>query len=187
MVQGIILAGGFSSRMGKNKMSLEIDHKPLLSYTIESMRPFVDKIYLVTGHYDKEIRTFIKEDENVRIVYNKDYEKGMFSSVLCGLHFVNDDFFILPGDLPFIHTGTYEALLKGTKPVRYPTYKGQEGHPLFIKGELKEKLLKEGMDSNLRAFRDKQDKEAIEVDDKFILRDIDTIEEYKQLLKERGL
>ena len=168
MAQGIILAGGFSSRTKTNKMSLMINHKPILVHTIESMRQFVDKIILVTGHYDQDIRSFIKEDEKLQIVYNKDYEKGMFSSVLCGVQFVDDDFFILPGDIPFIRAVTYDALLKGTKPVRYPTYKGQEGHPLFIKKELKESLQKEGLDSNLRLFRDKQDKEAIEVDDKFI-------------------
>ena len=187
MVEGIVLAGGFSSRMGKNKMALEIDKKPILIHTIESMKPFVERIYLVTGHYDQDIRTFIKEDDKVKIVCNKDYEKGMFSSILCGVHYVSGDFFILPGDLPFINAGTYDALLKGSKPVRYPTYKGKEGHPLFIKGFLKEKLLQEGIDSNLKKFRDKQEKEGIEVDDRFILRDIDTINEYKELLKERGL
>ena len=185
MIQAIILAGGFSSRAKSNKMHCPIDDKPLLEHTIESIKPLVGKVILVTGHYDQDIRSFIKEDEKLQIVYNKDYEKGMFSSVLCGVQFVDDDFFILPGDIPFIRARTYEALLKGTKPVRYPTYKGQEGHPLFIKKELRDSLLKEGLDSNLRLFRDKQDKEAIEVDDKFILRDIDTIEEYTNLKKER--
>ena len=185
MAQGIILAGGFSSRTKNNKMSLEIDHKPILIHTIEAMLPFVDKIYLVTGHYDTQIRSFIKENEKISIIYNKDYEKGMFSSVLKGVSCVDDDFFIIPGDIPFVNARTYDALLKGSKPVRYPTYKGKDGHPLFIKKELIQALKDEGMDSNLKAFRDKQDKEAIEVDDKFVLRDIDTIEEYEKLLKER--
>ena len=185
MIEGIILAGGFSSRTKSNKMSLMIDDKPLLIHAIESMRPFVSKIYLVTGHYDKEIRSFIKEDETLQIVYNKDYSKGMFSSVLCGVRYIKDDFFILPGDIPFINARTYEALIKGSKPVRYPTYKGKEGHPLFIKKELINELRNESIDSNLKAFRDRQDKEAIEVDDKYILRDVDTVEEYQILKKER--
>lgn len=185
MAEGIILAGGFSSRTNNNKMSLIIKDKPLLIHAIESMRPFVNKIYLVTGHYDQEIRSFIKEDEKLQIVYNKDYPRGMFSSVLCGAHYVSDDFFILPGDIPFINARTYDALLKGSKPVRYPTYKGKEGHPLFIKKELIDELRNERIDSNLKVFRDRQDKEAIEVDDKYILRDVDTNEEYINLKKER--
>lgn len=185
MAQGIILAGGFSSRTNNNKMRLSIDGKPLIIHTIESMKPFVNKIFLVTGHYDSDIRSIVHEDEKLIIVYNKDYEKGMFSSVLCGVKNVTEDFFIIPGDIPFINASTYSALLKGTKPVRFPTYQGKEGHPLFISIELKDKLLKEPIDSNLKKFRDEQDKEIIQVDDKYILKDIDTIKEYETLLDER--
>lgn len=185
MAQGIILAGGFSSRTQNNKMRLEINGKPLIIYTIEAMRPFVNKIFVVTGHYDQDIRSFVKEDEKIKIVYNKDYPKGMFSSVLCGVKEVKEDFFIVPGDIPFINASTYSALLKGTKPVRYPSYQGKEGHPLFISIKLKESLLKEGMNSNLKAFRDKQDREVIEVNDKYILKDIDTLEEFEKVIKER--
>ena len=185
MAQGIVLAGGFSLRTNCNKMSLKINDKPLILYAVESMLPFVSKLFVVTGHYDQEIRSIIKEDEKIKIVYNKDYPKGMFSSILCGVSYADDDFFIVPGDIPFINARTYDALLKGIKPVRYPSYQGKEGHPLFISKNLIGELLKESIDSNLKAFRDKQDKEMIEVDDKFILRDIDTIEEFEKLLKER--
>ena len=185
MAEGIVLAGGFSMRMQENKMHLEVLNKPLIMHTIESLLPFVNRIIVVTGHYNQEIRQLIKEDEKIRIVYNKDYEKGMFSSVLCGVKEVKEDFFIVPGDIPFINAGTYEALIKGTKPVRYPSYKGKEGHPLFISISLKDALLKESVDSNLRVFRNKQDREVIPVDDKNILKDIDTIKDYQELVKER--
>ena len=160
MTQGIILAGGFSSRAKTNKMRFLVDNKPLLLHTIDSLKPFVDKIYIVTGYYDQDIREFVKQDDVVEIVYNKDYEKGMFSSVLTGVNKVNGDFFILPGDIPFIKKETFDAILNGTKPVRYPVYQGKEGHPLFIQGFLKEKLLQEPVDSNLKVFRDKQEKET---------------------------
>jgi CTP:molybdopterin cytidylyltransferase MocA len=109
----------------------------------------------------------------------------MFSSVLCGTKNVTEDFFIIPGDIPFISAQTYSALLNGHKPLRFPSYKGKEGHPLFISIELKDKLLKEPIDSNLKKFRDEQDKEIIPVDDPYILKDIDTLKEYETLLDER--
>ena len=185
MVQGIVLAGGYSSRTQINKMHLIVDEKPILIHTIESIKPFVSKVVVVTGKHDQDIRTFVKEDEKVTIVYNPNYDKGMFSSVLTGIRNTQGDVFIIPGDIPFIKKETFEALLKGTKDVRYPTYQGKEGHPLFIKDKLREELLKESIDSNLRLFRDKQDKEMIEVDDPNILKDIDTMDEYKTLLNER--
>ena len=135
MAQGIILAGGFSLRAKTNKMLLNIDNKPLIIHTIEGMRPHVNKIIVVTGCYDQEIRELLK-NENVTICYNKDYERGMFSSVLTGVKAVTDDFFIIPGDIPFVKKETYQALLNGTKKVRYPVYKGKQGHPLFIQKTL---------------------------------------------------
>ena len=185
MAQGIILAGGFSSRTQNNKMRLSIEGKPLIIHTIEAMKPFVNKIFLITGHYDVDIRSIVQEDEKVRIIYNANYEKGMFSSVLCGVKNVTEDFFIIPGDIPFINASTYDALLNGSKPVRFPSYQRKEGHPLFISIKLKEKLLKEPLESNLRKFRDEQEKEIIEVDDPNILKDIDTLKEYQTLLDER--
>ena len=185
MIQAVILAGGFSTRATTNKMHFLVEGKPLLQHTIDSVKSIVEKVIVVTGHYDQEIKEFIKEDEKIQIVYNKNYEKGMFSSVLRGVKETSGDFFILPGDIPFIKKETFEALLHGNKPVRFPTYKGKEGHPLFISKELKKSLLNEPIGSNLRVYRDRQDKEAIEVDDKNILRDIDTIEQYRAAIKER--
>ena len=185
MIQGIILAGGFSSRAESNKMHFAVNGKPILLHTIESIIPFVEKVIVVTGYYDQDIRSFIKEDEKIKIIYNKDYEKGMFSSVKAGVEQTTDDFFILPGDIPFIKRETFEALIGGKKKVRIPTYQGKEGHPLFISKELKEELLNESLESNLRVFRDRQDKELIPVNDKNILRDIDTKEQYEALLAER--
>ena len=186
MAEGIILAGGFSSRTKNNKMLLTIDDKPLILHTINSMKPFVKRIIVVTGHYDQEIRNLLK-NENVEIYFNEHYPEGMFSSVLRGVREVKDDFFIMPGDTPFVNKNTYMSLLNGTKDVRYPRYKGKDGHPLFLKKEMKEKLLQEPMDSNLKAFRDKQDCEIIEVNDKYINCDIDTMDEYKKIMEEGRL
>lgn len=185
MTQGIVLAGGFSSRAKTNKMHFLVGDKPLLIHTIESMKPFVNKLVVVTGYYDKDIRNFLKEDEKIKIVYNKDYERGMFSSVLAGVKEMDDDFFIIPGDIPFISKDTYLTLLKGTKPVRYPIYQCKEGHPLFISKSLIKELLSEPIDSNLKLFRDRQEKEAIEVNDKNVIKDIDTVEQYEEVIKER--
>ena len=91
MTECIILAGGISTRMGTNKMLLEYKGHPLIWHTIQSVAPFVSKIIIVTGKYDQEIRDALK-DEKVSFVYNKDYELGMFSSVLAGVKETSEDF-----------------------------------------------------------------------------------------------
>ena len=186
MVQGIILAGGFSSRAISNKMLFDFDGKPLIWHAINGMRPFVDRIIVVTGRYDQEIKSALRDEKDIVYAYNKDYSKGMFSSVKTGVTFADGDFFILPGDCPFVSRETYELILKGTKPVRFPRCGEKDGHPLFIKASLKESLLNEPDDSNLKAFRNRQDYEVIMIDDPNVSIDIDTQEDYQSVLKERN-
>ncbi len=69
------------------------------------------------------------------------------------------------------------------KLVRFPRCGEKDGHPLFMKKELKELLLKEKDDSNLKAFRNKQDYEVILIDDSNVSIDIDTVEDYQNFLK----
>ena len=184
MITGVVLAGGYSSRAGTNKMLLEFDKKPLLLHTIDSIKDFVDEIVVVTGRYDKELRPYLKD---VKVAYNKDYDKGMFSSVLTGLKEVKEDALILPGDICQIQHQTIEKLLKEKGCISIPTYKGSSGHPLFINKDMVKLILKEDMESNLHAFILKNEAKVnfVKVDDPFIKFDIDTIEDYNRFLSKR--
>ena len=180
MAECIILAGGKSTRMGTNKMLLQYKEHPLVWHTIKSVSSFVSRIIVVTGRYDKEIREALK-GEKVEIVYNKDYELGMFSSVLTGVKETSDDFMILPGDCPFIQKSTFEKILKGSGEIRYPVYQNQEGHPLYISKKYKDELLHFGLDNNLKMFRDSKKCEIIIVEDKNIVMNLNTILDFYQL------
>lgn len=180
MAQGIILAGGLSTRAETNKLLLVIKNKPLICHTIDNMRPFVDKIVVVTGRYHNELLPYLND---VEVVKNDNYVKGMFSSVKVGVSHINDDFFILPGDTPFVSKKVYESLLKGTFSIRVPLYVGKKGHPVFLKKENSKKILEEPDDSNLKNYIEAKGFESIEVDDDNCLTDIDTKEDYLNLLK----
>lgn len=186
MAQGIILAAGYASRAKTNKMLLMAIGKPLIEHAIDGMQPYVSHIFVVTGYYHQELSEFLKEKPSVTCVENKNYPTGMFSSVKKGAEAVSEDFFVLPGDCPFVSPETYELLLKGHKTIRIPSYQGQKGHPLFIQISLKGKLLKEANESNLRVFRDQHDAETIETNDPEILTDIDTIENYVHTINRMG-
>lgn len=185
MIQGIILAGGYSSRAETNKMLLTHENKFLIVHAIEGMMPFVDEIVVVTGHYHQELTNALQGYPKLRIVFNPNYPKGMFTSVQAGVSETKGDFFILPGDCPFVSVETYRLLLSGSKELRVPNYRGRNGHPLFLKSVLREKLLHELPDSNLKVFRDKHDYEIIKTEDPHILIDIDTQADYRALDKKR--
>lgn len=187
MADGIILAAGYSSRVKTNKMLLLFKNKPLLYHTIDGMTPFVCHVFVVTGHYHFEIKEALKGMKNVTCIENKNYNQGMFSSIQIGAQEVSDDFFIIPGDCPFVDVSTYKKILNGNKEMRVPSYHGRKGHPLFMQKHLIQKLIDEPNTSNLRIFRDRYDLEIIETNDPNILKDIDTVEDYLALkINEEG-
>ncbi|MBU1093720.1 MAG: nucleotidyltransferase family protein [Firmicutes bacterium] len=183
MAEGIILAAGYSSRAKTNKMLLTFKNKSLICHAIDGMMPYVSHIFVITGHYHQEIEEAMKGLNDVTCIENKDYHQGMFSSIQKGVFSVSDDFFVLPGDCPFVHSSTYEYLLQGEKEMRVPSYLGRNGHPLFIQKHLIKPILEEPVSSNLKVFRNRHDLEIIETNDPNVLTDIDTIEDYMKLDK----
>ena len=184
MVTGIVLAGGNSSRARTNKLLLEVDGIPLILHTISSIKDYVDEVIVVTGRYDQELKPYLKD---IEVIYNKDFELGMFSSVRAGLLNAKEDVLIIPGDLANVSKETVKAVLINKGLITIPTYLGQKGHPLFLNKQMKDLVLKEDVSSNLRAFVLKHEKDInlVEVNDPFINFDIDTIEDYNRFLIKR--
>lgn len=181
---GIVLAGGSSTRAKVNKLLLEVDRKPLICHTINTISPFVDKVVVVTGKYHDELCKVIT---NAEIVFNSNHEKGMFSSVLAGVEAaLGNNVLLIPGDITNVSRASIRPLVMGTKAIRIPSYNGVTGHPVYLSKEILNELIKEPVNSKLCDFIAKHNNETeiIEVNDKFINFDIDTIEDYNKLRKE---
>ncbi len=188
MIEGIILAGGYSSRAKNNKMAFELDGMPLILHTAKSMSPHVSRIVIVGGHHYEDIVRIFDGMDRCKVVYNPDYDKGMFSSVQKGMENTTGDVFIVPGDIPLIKPSTYTALKEAKGNVRVPSYKGKKGHPLFLAQSLRKPLLKRGKDDNLKAFRDSYPLTVVDTEDEGILLDVDTTSDYEKIRNdfERG-
>lgn len=184
MVAGVILAGGLSTRANTNKLLLEVDGRPLILHTIETLKPYVDRLIVVTGKFDEQLRPYLND---VEVVYNENYQLGMFSSVLKGVNDIDCDVVILPGDMANIAHTTIETILNTNGLIRIPTYLGKRGHPLFLSSEILPSLKKEDIDSNLKEFLNKNEDKInlIPVNDQFIKIDIDTIEDYQKFISLR--
>ena len=181
---GIVLAGGSSTRAKTNKLLLEVDRKPLISHTIDTISSFVEKVIVVTGKYHDELSKVIT---NCEIVFNSNHEQGMFSSVLTGIKkALGNDVLLIPGDITNVNGSTVKALLNGTKSIRIPSFEGKNGHPVYISKDYVELLTKEPVDSKLCDFiaKHNDDVEIIKVNDSFINFDVDTIDDYNKLRKE---
>ncbi|MCK9174242.1 MAG: NTP transferase domain-containing protein [Desulforhopalus sp.] len=183
----IILAAGFSSRMGDFKPLLQLEGKSLLAHCVDSLTEAgVDRVVVVAGHRGDEVRKEAKK-LGVRCVTNVDYEQGMFSSVQVGVEAMEgqDAFFVLPVDIPLIRPATIKTLLNAckSKKVIYPEFAGEKGHPPLIAGELRNEILRSDGSGGLAAVLEKSSSLNVKVWDRHILHDADTPEAFADLEK----
>lgn len=178
-IEGITLAAGFSSRMGKFKMEMLLEGKTLIERSVESLDKVCSKIIVVAGYKIERIKKILKSYEKVEVILNKEFEKGMFSSVKIGISQIKTKkFFLLPGDIPFVKEKVFRKLLSKKGDIIIPVFQGRKGHPVLINSSLIIEILDEPEDSNLKIFIDKKGFTTVEVQDESILFDIDTEEDY---------
>lgn len=182
-VEGIILAAGLSTRAGTNKLILDIGGKTVIERCIYGMYDLCSKIIVVGGNRIEEIEDILKKYPKVELIYNSDYLDGMFSSVKKGLVNIKEEkFFLIPGDYPVINKAIYKQMLKLDEDIVIPMYKGKKGHPLLMKSYLIEELIKSKQYNTLRDFVNIKGFKSINVEEPGILMDIDTMEDYKEIL-----
>lgn len=185
MISAIILAAGFSSRAGGFKMTMPIKKKVVLQYVIEAFFPICDRIYVIGGYQYEKLYPFIKEYEaKVELIINKDYEKGMFSSVQTGVREVEEGrFFVTPGDYPLITTEICVRLLEQKEEYIVPSYQNKGGHPILLPYSAREEILMMDSCDNLKTFLQHKKITYLEIADVGIIKDLDTQKDYEELCK----
>jgi CTP:molybdopterin cytidylyltransferase MocA len=187
----IILAGGLSTRMKQFKPLLPLGKTNISDHVIASFLTAGADVLLVAGYRYDEIKAGIKK-RGVTVVYNPNYEQGMFSSIQAGVKRLKpfyQAFFINPVDIPLVRPATIKRLMDAAEEnpdrIIYPVFGGKRGHPPLIPCGLAPAILGWGKGGGLKAVLDSQEKLALEitVPDSTILFDIDTPEDYAALLK----
>ena len=183
IIEGIILAAGFSSRAGTYKLTLELNGKTIIERCIEGMYDACSKIIVVGGYNIEKLTPILNKYSKIKLAYNENYQTGMLSSVIKGFrHTDGDKVFMIPGDYPLISLDVYESLLKVNANIVIPTYEGIKGHPVLMSKAMTGLLLHATGISNLREFISRHGFTTLEVDCPSILMDIDTPEDYVHTL-----
>ena len=104
-VAGILLAAGTSSRMGENKLLLEVGGEPLVARVARrAVAGGLDPLVVVLGHDAAPVRAALAGVECLPIV-NDDFASGQPSSVAAGIASLPADaeaVMILLADMPFV-------------------------------------------------------------------------------------
>ena len=187
----LILAAGFSSRMGQLKPLLTLGTETIADHLISTFSACGADVYFLVGYRGDEVKSSIKS-QGVTIVENPDYASGMFSSVQAGARALkpgHDAFFIMPVDIPFVSTDTIRKLMSAyfTHPgkIMYPVFGGRRGHPLLLPASLAPAIARWKQNGTLRDVLASYESLVVEitVPDDNILLDIDTEEDYRTMLE----
>lgn len=186
----IVLAAGYSSRMGEFKPLLPLGETTVLERIITLFQDAgVSDIRVVVGYRSADLLPLLRKME-VSCIVNEDFEAGMFSSVVAGVKGLQksvDLFFILPVDIPLIRPWTIRLLFQAYQQKKgkiiHPCFQGKQGHPPLISASLKDRITDwnghDGLRGALAQFQ--ADAIQIEVPDENILFDINTQDDYRQL------
>ena len=187
-IGAIILAAGYSSRMGELKQILPLGDSITVERSVKCFRKAgIKNINVVVGYQAHEILRFLQELE-VDFCINENYDKGMFSSIQTGLSNLPNNlsaFFVLPCDCPLIETDTVYKLLKtyqARKPmIVYPCHEKKRGHPPLISTKLTKEILESTQPGGLYPILTNYDDVAldVEVGNLGILLDMDTPKDYE--------
>jgi molybdenum cofactor cytidylyltransferase len=143
----VVLAAGKSSRMGANKLLLEIEGRTVLDRILDALTQGVDEVVVVTGNNPNPIRV-IAEAHSVRVVYNPDHEKGMTTSFQTGIKTVGnvDAVFLVLGDQLGLRPELLRRMAAAIEGVPgalivSPKHGGRRGHPVLFRTSLFDEIL----------------------------------------------
>jgi molybdenum cofactor cytidylyltransferase len=184
----IILAAGSSRRMGSQKLLLPYGSSTIIETVVDNvLSSEISCVVVVLGADHEKIRNTIGE-RPVQFCFNQEHEKGMFSSVICGLKSLPADagsalFFL--GDQPGITAEVTNSVLKAYHEELYgiviPVYNHRRGHPLLVDMKYRRQVEELDFEEGLRKLRHHfpEDVLEVELDEPSILIDIDTREDYE--------
>jgi molybdenum cofactor cytidylyltransferase len=191
-VAAIVLAAGRGIRFGAEpKLLASLGSRPLVRHVVEaavgsSVRPVI----VVTGYRAAEIAAALA-GLPIQVVHNVSFADGMSTSLKAGFAALPREAkaaVILLGDMPLMTPGLIENLVSGWnmtgKPAALvPTFNGRRGNPVVVSRELEDAI--EGLSADVGAgpiLRGRSDVLEWPIADRAILQDVDTMEDFGQLL-----
>lgn len=193
-LSGLILAAGFSSRMGESKPLLQWFDDTLIEFQIKLFNSLGIKPVVVLGFESDIVLSKIK-NSNAEFVVNQDYKKGKSTSILKGLSCVdkNNNILLISVDQPrpkIMLDKIIKSHNESRSLITIPKYKSKNGdlrggHPIILDNKIIPGLSEYILNGKtMKEFIISQyDVNEIEFDDILIRLDLNIKDDYFKALK----
>ena len=187
MISAIVMASGFSKRMGENKLKLRIDGKEMYKYTLDLVAEMDFQPKIVVSN-DPEILDY-GQSKGFETYDNPNAEVGKSESIRIGMEHTPEDvegymFFVC--DQPFVSQTTVrnivETFEKNCDRVTIPYYDGKRGAPMLFPRRCREELLMLKGDEGGVVLLGKEEVEKVHIQEGLEHTDIDTPKDYEKFL-----
>ena len=147
-VAGVVLAAGTSTRMGQNKLFMELEGEPLVRRVVaRAAAAGVDPLIVVVGHEADRVKQAL-DGISYTPVFNAEYERGVNSSLRAGIHAASETpaqaAVVVLADMPFVTTEMIATLLgkyrRGDAPLVISDYEGVNAPPMLYDRSLFDEL-----------------------------------------------
>ena len=188
MITAIVMASGFSKRMGLNKLLMKYNDKFLIEHTLEKITQcdFAEKI-IVTQYEEIE-----KLTDNFKVVINENAHKGQSESIKLGVKSSEkcDGYMFFVADQPLINQKDIEKLIRVFREnkdfIVIPKYKEKRGNPVIYPSLYKEEILRlEGDKGGKSIIKSSNKIKYVEVEEDTLF-DIDNKDDFNKLLMRKG-
>jgi len=185
----VVLAAGWSSRMGSFKPLLPFGADTVLGHVLSTIaRAAIGPAYVVVGN-EADRMVPVVEACGATAVVNAAFAEGMMSSIKAGIAALPETVvgaMILPVDVPLVRAGTLVDIARriddGAVVLR-PTFRGRSGHPPFLHRHLFAEILAAPPQATLRESLERHQQQALSVPviDSGVLPDMDYPDDYNRL------
>jgi molybdenum cofactor cytidylyltransferase len=152
MIQGIILAAGLSTRMGRPKLLISLHGSPLLTRVLQAaLESTLDRVILVSGPTSAlltDIPGFPTTVSRLQIVSNPHPEMGMSSSLRTGIAEIDPKslgVMVILADQPWLTHRVIDdlvaAFMRDTSKIVTPAIDGRRTTPVVFPADLLDELL----------------------------------------------
>jgi molybdenum cofactor cytidylyltransferase len=190
-VSAIVLAAGSGSRMGEQKLLLQIAGRTIIEWVVDAaLGSGADEVIVVVGAEGEKVRESL-ERRAVKVVENAHYMEGMSTSIRAGLDTAavdTDAVAFLLGDQPFVTSQLIDLVLarfaETGAPLVRPIAAGRPAHPVLIGRDLFPELRRLEGDLGARELivAHAEQAEFVQLDDGRAAFDIDTPSDYRSAL-----
>jgi molybdenum cofactor cytidylyltransferase len=138
-IAGIVLAAGTSTRMGQNKLFMELERETLVHRVVGRVsNAGVDPLIVVVGYEAERVQAAL-DGISYMPVLNHEYERGVNSSLRAGIRAVSDTSaraaVVVLADMPFVTTAMIVSLIEkyrySAAPLVISDYDGVNAPPML--------------------------------------------------------